>query len=54
MKPQIATLAAQPFLQGMSEAHLQLLAADSLPAEFQAEERILNEDGPANRFYLIL
>jgi CRP-like cAMP-binding protein len=54
MKPQIATLAAQPFLRGMSEAHLQLLAADSLPAEFQAGERILNEDGPANRFYLIL
>ena len=54
MKPQIATLAAQPFLRGMCEAHLQLLAADSIPAEFQAGERILNEDGPANRFYLIL
>jgi len=54
MKQNIATLAAQPFLHGMSEAHLELLAADSLPAEFQAGERILNEDGPANRFYLIL
>lgn len=54
MKPQIAALAAQPFLRGMSEAHLELLAADSLPAEFQTGERILNEDGPANRFYLIL
>ena len=54
MKPQIATLAAQPFLRGMSEDHLQLLAADSIPAEFQTGERIVNEDGPANRFYLIL
>ena len=54
MKPQIATLAAQPFLRGISEDHLQLLAADSIPAEFQTGERIVNEDGPANRFYLIL
>ncbi len=54
MKNKVAILAAQPFLQGMSEAHLELLAADSLPAEFQPGERILNEDGPANRFYLVL
>lgn len=54
MHATIATLGAQPFLRGMSEAHLQLLAADSVPAEFQTGDRILNEDGPANRFYLLL
>ena len=47
-------LAAQPFLAGMAPAHLELLAADTLPAEFQAGERILSEGGPANRFYLLL
>jgi CRP-like cAMP-binding protein len=50
----ISILAAQPFLKGMSREHLELLAADSLSAEFQAGETILHEDAPANRFYLIL
>ena len=50
----ISALAAQPFLKGMKTDHLELLAADSFATEFQAGERILNEDAPANRFYLIL
>jgi CRP-like cAMP-binding protein len=50
----ISILAAQPFLKGMSRQHLELLASDSLAAEFQPGERILNEDAPANRFYLIV
>jgi CRP/FNR family cyclic AMP-dependent transcriptional regulator len=53
MKDLTALLAAQPFLKGMSREHLELLAADSLSAEFPADERILHEDAPANRFYLI-
>lgn len=48
-----ATLAAQPFLKGLSPKHLQLLAAEAMPAEFKAGELILEEGGPANRFYLI-
>jgi CRP-like cAMP-binding protein len=53
MKDLITLLAAQPFLKGMSREHLELLAADSFPAEFPAGERILHEDAAANRFYLI-
>jgi CRP-like cAMP-binding protein len=50
----ISILGSQPFLKGMSPEHLKLLADDSLPAEFQPGERILHEDAPANRFYLLL
>ncbi|HEU6449154.1 MAG TPA: cyclic nucleotide-binding domain-containing protein [Verrucomicrobiae bacterium] len=47
-------LEKQPFLRGMSEQQLELLAKDSMPAEFKANELILVEGSPANRFYLIL
>ena len=47
-------LAAQPFLKGMTEQQLDLLGADSSPAEFRPGERILSEGGVANRFYLII
>jgi CRP-like cAMP-binding protein len=50
----IAILEVQPFLKGMTTPQLELLAKDSLPAEFRADEKILNEGGAANRFYLIL
>jgi CRP-like cAMP-binding protein len=54
MKINTSILAAQPFLRGMNERQLELLAEDSMLAEFNAGERIMNEGGPANRFYLIL
>ena len=54
MKINPAILAAQPFLKGMSARHLELLAEESMPAEFKADDRIFYEGGIANRFYLIL
>jgi CRP/FNR family cyclic AMP-dependent transcriptional regulator len=53
MQTNISILEAQPFLKGMSQRQLELLAADCYPAEVKPGERILNEDGTANRFYLI-
>jgi CRP-like cAMP-binding protein len=50
----LPTLAAQPFLQGMNARQLESLSANSMIAEFKADERVLNESGVANRFYLIL
>ena len=50
----ISVLAAQPFLTGMAARHLELLAENSMLAEFKAGEHILNDGGVANRFYLIL
>ncbi len=47
-------LEQQPFLKGMDKRHLELLAADSMLAEFNAGKRILRKGGSANRFYLIL
>lgn len=49
-----AVLAEQPFLNGMTARQLELLAADSMVANFDVGKRILNEGGPSNRFYLIL
>lgn len=50
----IALLSGQPFLKGMDTRLIELLAEDCLPAEFKEDELILQEGGPANRFYLIL
>jgi|SRR5215469_8033829 len=47
------TLAAQPFLKGMSPEHLTLLMGDAMPVEFTPDEIIFDEGGVANRFYLI-
>ena len=44
----------QPFLRGMAARQLELLAENSMPAEFKAGDTILSEGGPANRFYLIM
>ena len=54
MPENVPILAAQPFLRGLTPEQLNLLAEDSMPAEFQPGERILSEGAPANRFYLIL
>jgi CRP-like cAMP-binding protein len=54
MKITIDILASQPFLKGMSKQQLEILLENSMGAEFKADERIINEGGPANRFYLIL
>ena len=53
MQTNLSLLAAQPFLRGMTDRQLKLLAADCMPSEFRAGDRIFNEDGTANRFYLI-
>jgi len=54
MKTTAAILEAQPFLKGMTSRQLELLAEESMLAEFKADDRILYQGGPANRFYLIL
>jgi CRP-like cAMP-binding protein len=54
MRTNISILEAQPWLKGMDQRHLQLLAQDSVPAEFRPEEIIFKEGGVANRFYLIV
>jgi CRP/FNR family cyclic AMP-dependent transcriptional regulator len=48
------TLASQPFLKGMTERILTLLAAEAMPVEFKAGTSIFTAGGPANRFYLLL
>ncbi|HEX3627010.1 MAG TPA: cyclic nucleotide-binding domain-containing protein [Verrucomicrobiae bacterium] len=47
------SLAREPFLTGLSEPMLEILAKEAMPAEFKAGEEIFNEGGLANRFYLI-
>jgi CRP/FNR family transcriptional regulator, cyclic AMP receptor protein len=54
MKINTVSLAAQPFLKGMNTRQLELLAENSMLAEFKADERIIYEGSPANRFYIIL
>jgi CRP/FNR family transcriptional regulator, cyclic AMP receptor protein len=45
--------AEHPFLKGFTAEQLELLAANALPAHFQAGEVIFREGEVANRFYLI-
>jgi CRP/FNR family transcriptional regulator, cyclic AMP receptor protein len=45
--------AGHPFLKGFKAEHLELLAANALPAHFQAGEVIFREGEMANRFYLV-
>ena len=54
MKDPIHFLAEQPFLHGLDDDKLNLLARESMPTEFREGEVIMSEGGPANRFYLIL
>ncbi len=51
--PPIDTLAAQPFLKGLSPQQLETLASDAMEVTFAAGEVIFREGDPANRFYLI-
>lgn len=54
MQTNTSILEAQPFLKGMTGPQLELMAKESMPAEFKTGERIVQEGGPANRFYLLL
>jgi CRP-like cAMP-binding protein len=49
-----ALVAEQPFFKGLKPAQLQMLADSALVMEFDTGKAILEEGGPANRFYLIL
>jgi CRP-like cAMP-binding protein len=49
-----STLAAQPFLKGLSEKQLDLLFDNAMSAEFPAGKSIFREGQLANRFFLIL
>jgi CRP/FNR family cyclic AMP-dependent transcriptional regulator len=46
-------LAAHPFLKGMVQHHLELLALCATPTEFEAGQIIFLEGDPANVFYLV-
>lgn len=54
MRIKTSILEAQPFLRGMTGRQLDLLADNSMLAEFNAGDTILNHGDAANRFYLIL
>ena len=54
MQVHSSILQTQPFLKGMTARQIELLAKDSMLAEFKAGRRILNVGGRADRFYLIL
>jgi CRP-like cAMP-binding protein len=54
MKIDIALLAAQPFLKGLSKKQLELLSNNAMEVEFPANQMIFNEGLAANRFYIIL
>ena len=48
-----AQVAAHPFLIGMSEHHVKLLADCAMKVRFQAGQTVFREGESANRFYLI-
>jgi len=48
-----ADIAAHPFLAGVSEQHIKLLADCAMKTHFLAGESIFREGETANRFYLI-
>jgi CRP/FNR family cyclic AMP-dependent transcriptional regulator len=54
MQVSSSILQAQPFLKGMTAKQIELLAKDSMLAEFNAGRRVLKEGGRADRLYLIL
>ena len=52
---QLLTLVAQqPFFNGLSGPHLQLLADSAMETQFKAGQWLFRQGDPANRFYLIL
>jgi CRP-like cAMP-binding protein len=54
MKIDTALLATQPFLKGLSQPQLELLANNAMLVEFPEGRTIFNEGLAANRFYIIL
>ena len=48
-----ANIAAHPFLVGVREEHIKLLAECAMKTQFAAGENIFKEGETANRFYLI-
>ncbi|MDX1951178.1 MAG: cyclic nucleotide-binding domain-containing protein [Verrucomicrobiota bacterium] len=42
-----------PFLHGLSQEHLEIIADCAMATKFAAGEQIFREGDPANRFYLI-
>lgn len=54
MENDVKILAAQPFLKGLPERLLNLLAAEAMPVDIQAGSTIFQAGSPANRFYLLL
>ena len=48
-----ATLAAHPFLRGMSHDHLSVLAGAASDVTFPARHRLFEDGGSATRFWLI-
>jgi CRP/FNR family cyclic AMP-dependent transcriptional regulator len=48
-----ATLAAHPFLHGMSHDHLAVLAGAASDVTFPARQRLFEDGGRATRFWLI-
>ncbi len=53
METNTTILAAQPFLKGLPERYLEVLASAAIPVEFATGKQIFNEGGAANRFYLL-
>ncbi len=51
--PLKALIAAQPFFEGLSPEHVQVLADSAMQTDFAAGEMIIRQGDPANRFYLI-
>jgi CRP-like cAMP-binding protein len=47
-------IARQPFFAGLKRAQLQSLTESAMPMQFEEGQSILQEGGPANRFYIIL
>jgi CRP/FNR family transcriptional regulator, cyclic AMP receptor protein len=51
--PPISELAAQPFLRGMSPAHLDVLGRACAHVLVPAGQRLIEEGSPADRFWII-
>jgi len=46
-------LADHPFLDGMDERHIRILAQSAMPTQFEKDQLIFKAGEPANGFYLI-
>ena len=47
-------IAQQPFFEGLSASHLQLLTESAMKMQFEPGRQLFYEGDPSNRFYLIL